>query len=317
MKRILVVCMLVLCLVPLSACSNNNRQILVTNYPVKYIAERIAKDHIEVKLISEGDTIQVATIKSNYRDLVNNSDILFYINDLESYYDIYNEEIRDTNIKMVDLASKSSYYTFQRYITDYQNGNNYVETANYYDGDIFNNIDIYKNDPMVWMDATAFIGTAETIKNYLSDAYPDYADDFEKNYQDLVKDLALLDAEMQKLKDYKISFVSVTPSFGSWQRAYGIDVYPLILSKYGALPTEGQLQVIEQKIFSNHVRYIVKEHNLNDDMEALYEKVKNDLGLIEIDLSNISLLSKEEKQDNSDYLTIMYENIKQLEGIGE
>ena len=158
-----------------------------------------------------------------------------------------------------------------------------------------------------------------TICEWLSDKYPEYEKVFRQNFDQLMNDLARMDADYQELKDEgaNISFVSLTPSFGNWQKSYGIKVYPVCLSKYGALPGESQLRLIKARIQHDGVRYIVKESNLPDDMLALHDQLVDELGLISVDISNLSSLSEEEKDSNMDYKSLMYQNLKVLEEMAE
>ena len=105
----------------------------------------------------------------------------------------------------------------------------------------------------------------------------------------------------------------MTASFGNWQRTYGIQVYPVILSKYGVLPNDLQLEAIKQRIVEDGVKYIVNEPNMTEDMKELYDQLVEELGLKTVELSNLSSLSVTQKSSNMDYLTIMYENLAQLE----
>ena len=52
---------------------------------------------------------------------------------------------------------------------------------------------------------------------------------------------------------------------------------------------------------------------MTEDMKELYDQLVEELGLKTIELSNLSSLSVTQKSSNMDYLTIMYENLAQLE----
>ena len=124
-----------------------------------------------------------------------------------------------------------------------------------------------------------------------------------------------MDADYQELWKQDIAFVSVTPSFGNWQKAYGVRVYPLILSRYGALPSATQLALIKERIKTDEVKLIVHEPNLSEDMEALYNEVKTELELTSIELHSLTFLTEQNLLDNKDYKTIMFENLDVLEGL--
>ena len=87
------------------------------------------------------------------------------------------------------------------------------------------------------------------------------------------------------------------------------------MSKYGVLPTDAQLEVIINKIMEDEVKYIAYEPNLDEEARALYERLRDELGLVEVNLSNVSSLSASEKESGADYLSIMYQNLDILESM--
>ena len=307
----------VLALFLVSGCEEKNPSIATTVYPVQYLVERIGGDDVTVSNITENTMIQRAQIKSSFQDILKDSDALFYIGGLEPYMDLYVDDIRDTGVDMVDLATKSAIYKFERYTSTTIDGITAGTEGPYYEGEEFANLDTYDADPMLWMDPVAMTSMASDIRDYLVQKYPQYKDIFDENYDDLELDLARLEADFQAIPDGKmnISFVSMTPSFGNWQKSYGIKVYPVTLSKYGALPTSDQLAAMKKRIKSDHVRYIAIEQNLSEDMEKLQQQLIDELALIPVNLNNLSSISSEDKKASKDYLTIMYDNLKALESI--
>ena len=67
-----------------------------------------------------------------------------------------------------------------------------------------------------------------------------------------------------------------------------------------------------EKIKQNKVHYIVHEENLSQEMEDLYQKVKKELNLKEVSLSNLSSKPVTDKNKQKDYVSIMYENYNHL-----
>ena len=307
----------VLALFLVSGCEEKNPSIATTVYPVQYLVERIGGDDVTVSNITENTMIQRAQIKSSFQDILKDSDALFYIGGLEPYMDLYVDDIRDTGVDMVDLATKSAIYKFERYTSTTIDGITAGTEGPYYEGEEFANLYTYDADPMLWMDPVAMTSMASDIRDYLVQKYPQYKDIFDENYDALELDLARLEADFQAIPDGKmnISFVSMTPSFGNWQKSYGIKVYPITLSKYGALPTSDQLAAMKKRIKSDHVRYIAIEQNLSEDMEKLQQQLIDELALIPVNLNNLSSISSEDKKASKDYLTIMYDNLKALESI--
>lgn len=302
-----------------SGCRPSNPKVVVTSYPIAYLAEQIGGDYISVTNISTDTLIQRSSIVDDYESILDHADVLFYIGGLEPYMELYLDDIRASKISMVDLSTISALNQFRRYTSTQLNGEIVTAETAWYEGEVFKDIDLYEKDPILWIDPISMSSMGSTICEWLCDQYPEYAKAFQQNFDQLMNDLARMDADYQELKDEgaKISFVSLTPSFGNWQKSYGIKVYPICLSKYGALPSESQLRLMKARIQKDGVRYIVKESNLSEDMLALHDQLVSELGLISVDISNLSSLSEEEKSNNMDYKSLMYQNLRVLEEIAE
>ncbi len=301
----------------LSGCAPKKPKVCTTVYPVEYLVSRIGGDYVDTCNISENNMIQRTSIKENYMDELDNASALFYIGGLEPYMEMYLDDIRDSGAMMVDLSTTSGIYDFKRYSLSVLDGKEVVAESPYYDSDVFRTIDMYETDPFLWMDAIAMTSMGSTIRDFLKQEYPEYSKAFDENYNTLETDLARLDADYQTLKENgkTISFVSMSASFGSWQKSYGIRVYPISLSKYGALPNEVQLAEIKKRIVNDGVHYIVKEQNLPEDMQELYERLTSELGLTPVDIHNLSSLTENDQQENRNYLSLMYRNLEILESM--
>ena len=104
----------------------------------------------------------------------------------------------------------------------------------------------------------------------------------------------------------------MSASFGNWQKTYGFEVYPVVMSKFGALPNETQLQAIKDRLKEDNVQYLVYEPNMTEDLITLYDSILEELGMTRIQLSNLSSETDQEEADGKDYLSIMYENLSVL-----
>lgn len=306
------------CLVAsLSGCRVQLSKVCGTNYPVVYLIERIGGDYVEACNLSENELIQVADIRKTYKQDIEDADVVFMINGLEPYYPVYQDEFEKSSTKLVDLSHTSAVYQFQRYTSSRIDGQEVVVEGKYYDDASFNKVDQYEKDLILWIDPISMMSMASDIADTLSKLYPENAKDFENRYKELEIELAKLDAEFQNLgkENKNIRFVSMTPSFGNWQKSYGFDVYPVILSKYGALPTAKQKKAIIKRIKDDKVKYIAKEENLTDEMKELYDEIKKECNLTEITLYNLSSISEKDVSNNKNYMSLMYENLAQLEGM--
>lgn len=318
MKKLQSFLVMMLCALMVSGCAEEQKpQFAATVYPVEYLINKIGENYVSVHNISSDTIIQRAQLKSDYQSILKECDTLFYIGGLEPYMDVYYDDIRSTKVDLVNLETKSAIYKFERYTTTMINGMTTGIEGPYYAGDIFKSTDVYESDPMLWMDPVAMTSMASDIYDSMVAAYPEYEKIFQTNYEKLEVNLARLDADFQKINEehMEISFVSMTPGFGIWQKSYGVNVYPICLSKYGALPTTEQLEAIKSRIRADKVRYMVLEQNLPEDMIELQQQLIDELGLIPINMSNLSNISESDQKATKDYLTIMYENLKMLESM--
>ncbi len=315
MKKIFLIFALLLTIC--TGCTVETPKACATNYPVYYLITKIGGSYIEPCNLSKNELIQRAQVSDTFLEDLNESDILFYINGLEPYFTVYQDDFNKSKITKVDLAKASAIYKFNRSTTTIVDRQSVTIEAPYYEGEVFKFVDMYDMDLAIWTDPNSMMSMAMTIRDTFVANYPENAAVFEDNYNKLEVEFAQLDAAFQNLKDANkdIAFVTMTPNFGTWQKSYNVKVYPIVLSKYGALPSEEQLAIIKAKIQMDGVKYIAHEENLPEDMQALYEQLVSELELTPINLNNISSISGEAIQNNKDYLTLMYENLAQLESL--
>ncbi|MEG0177333.1 metal ABC transporter substrate-binding protein [Anaerorhabdus sp.] len=320
-KKLLLGLVLILLVSSLTGCTVKKNQVAYTVYPLGYIANRLIGDKLQVVSIQNNEIVQRATLVDDYETRLELSQALLHIGNLEPYLATSSEEIKKTNVPTNDLSILNAIYKFQRYTPINVDGTvTYIESS-YYKGEVFDGLTSYDKDLYLWMDPIAMLSMAKDITKWLSSNYDDQAKYFEENLNLLEKDLVQLDAEYQKLASKLISeakeikFVSMTPSFGNWQKAYGFQVYPVVMSMTGELPSEDQLKIIKDRIIADGVQYIVYEPNLPEDMQALFEQLESELNLKRVTMSNLSALTDSQVEENKDYISIMYENLAVLDSI--
>lgn len=317
-KKLLVILLIIGCL---SGCATSKTYTAYTVYPVGYLLNRIGGNKISPISIQSNTLVQVANIKEDYKETLENSLVLFKIGELEPYFDLYADEIKETGVSIVDLSSLNALYEFKRYTLVMVEGKETYVESEWYDSDIFNQVDMHDLDLSIWLDPIGMLSMATDVKDYLSSNYIEESDYFNTNFKSLLDDLISLDASYQalstKLKKEKktIKFVSLSPNFTSWQKAYGFQVYPVCLSKYGATPSEAEIQIIKERIAKDNVKYIAYEPNLTEDMYSLLVRLEDELGLKRVNLNNIASLTENQISSGKDYLSLMYENLSVLENI--
>ena len=323
-KRIMTLLLCFLLSLTAAGCAAVRTKITYTVYPLRYLIERLSGNEISYESIQQDNTlVQRAQIRSDYETVLDNSAVFFHIGSLEPYLSVYDRNISSNGVYTYDLSGINAVYDFKRYTRVVKDGEvSFAESA-YYDSPLFDLVDTDTKDLNLWTDPIVMYSMAKNIYEWLVYNYPEREAVFTENLRKLENDLIELDAKYQALstslsrENKCIRFVSMTASFGNWQKTYGFEVYPVILSKYGILPNEQQLAVIMDRIRADGVHYIVYEPNMTPDMIELFDRLQSELSLNRVELSNLSSLSEHESQMGQDYLSVMYENLATLETMKE
>ena len=315
----LICALLVLCL---SGCTSAKKYTAYTIYPIGYLLSRIGGNRIEAICVQDKSLVQCANLREDYKEILSDSSVLFHIGNLEPYMDLYDDQIRNLGIDLSagDLSVLNCLYEYKRYTPVVVDGKVSFVEGPYYEGDIFNEIDTYDLDPFIWLSPSGMYCMAKDVYEYLSNNYVEQSSFFTENYKQVADDLIALDASYQALaskliKENKtIKFVSMTGSFGCWQKDFGFQVYPVCLSKYGAVPSEAQLEAIKARIRNDDVKFIAYEQNLPQEMMNLMVELEDELAKNETGI-RISSLTASQIESGKDYLSLMYENLSVLESI--
>ncbi len=315
MKKILFILTLIFVI---SACTPSRPLICVSVYPMEYLVKRLGGNQVDVCQLTQGEYMPLAQFNKDALPQIQEADLILYFGQLEPYFDIYRDDIFDSSADSLDILSLTPVLPFKRFDQVSVGGNRLWVESRYYESIAFDLVDMYQQDPYVWLDPINMLSIAKVIRNYLVTNYPENEAVFNSNFTSLQNDLVLLDAQYQLLKNEtnNIKFVSISPSFGHWQKAYNVDVYPVVLSRYGVLPNSTQLNIIKESIIQNEVQYIAFEPNLSESHQELFNQLVEELDLTIINLSNITSLTQADKDNNKDYLSLMLENLRLLESIG-
>lgn len=171
------------------------------------------------------------------------------------------------------------------------------------------NLDKLTYDPHSWMSTTNAMSYLNSINQALAEAYPQYERTFNKNKVKAVTELSFLEHEYKKKfekKENKV-FVVTHYAYAYLARDFGLDQYPLQgLTSMGSV----SLHTLRRAI-----GFCMK----NQIQTIFYEKsgIKKDAQTIawEIDAQAKPLTSMEyvRAKDDTDYMTIMRENLDLLE----
>ena len=171
------------------------------------------------------------------------------------------------------------------------------------------NLDKLTYDPHSWMSTTNAMSYLNSIKQALAEEYPQYERTFNKNKVKAVTELSFLEHKYKKnfeKKENKV-FVVTHYAYAYLARDFGLDQYPL-----QSLTSMGSVSL-------HTLRRAINFCMQNQIQTIFYEKsgIKKDAQTIawEIDAQAKPLTSMEyvRAKDDTDYLTIMRENLDLLE----
>jgi zinc transport system substrate-binding protein len=152
---------------------------------------------------------------------------------------------------------------------------------------------------------------AENIFNGLKQAAPDYAPQFEQNYNQLVSELQALDGQYQQQLTglTRTEIVVSHKAFGYLTRDYGLTQLAMMGISAEAEPTAQDLKKISQFVKEHQIQYIFTEQLLSD---KLARTLADDLGVQTLLLHTLEGLTQEEMARGETYISLMETNLKHL-----
>ena len=250
-------------------------EIVTTNYPNKYIIERLYGNHAKVSNI--------------YPDGVDTSD-----------YDFTNKQKRD-------FASKDLFiYTG---LVDRERGLavdllDYNEDLKIIDSSYDYNMEEVWIDPsfMLMMSQNVRIGLKEYIENnYLKE-------EIDKNYEELKVDISELDADIRlAVENAPYKTIIATDNNYRFLEKYGVKVYII-----NDDTTEKDLVEINNLIENGSITKIFsyEDNKITDNVQNLINTYPNSLEII--NSNRIIVLNDEQRETETDYLTLMNQNLDDI-----
>lgn len=167
-------------------------------------------------------------------------------------------------------------------------------------------------DPHIWLNPANMQKVAEKVKDTFIELDPAHKTDFEKNYQHFAKQLHDLDtAFTDTLKPVKGKEIIVShAAFGHLTHRYNLEQHPIAGLSPHTEPSPKQIVALQKFIKDEGFKYIYME-TLASPKTA--EIVAKDLGLEILVLNPIEGLTEQERQNGQNYITIMKQNLDNLQ----
>ena len=309
MKKIYMTVLAIVMSLGLVACSNNTKReevnksndkvkVYATIFPVYDFAKNIGKDKIELNYIvppsSEPHDYEISakTIKD-----IQNADLLIknglgvdgFADNIKSESDKLNIVVASESIEKVTYEEEGSHDENQ--------------TAEEHDHG--------KYDPHVWLNINNAIKECENIKNALIKVDSKNKGYYEENYNNYVKELKDLQYEYNtNLKDIKNKTILVShDAYGYLCKEYGISQISVTGINPNQEPSMSKIVELTNFVKDKNIKYILFDGLVNPKVsQTIANEAKIDTEI----LYSIDGITKDDFNNNEDYVSLMEKNLETL-----
>ena len=264
--------------------------IYVVNYPLKYFAERIAGEHARVVFPAPADV-----------------DPAYWMPDKETISDYQQADLILLNgANYAKWANKVSLPRFRMVNTSAGFKEQYLEAA-----EILTHSHgaegKHAHESLAfttWIDFRLAAEQAKAIAQALSRKKPALEDIFQRNYQDLEKDLLKLDRDMKTMvsKDPSKPFVVSHPVYDYLARAYALNIKSVHWEP-DEVPTDGQLMELQNILKDHPAKWMIWE---GDPVKESVDRLKT------IGMQSVVFDPCGNAPDQGDFMSVMLQNVENL-----
>lgn len=267
-------------------------QVVVSFYPLQYLAERIAGEHADITtLTAPGQEPHDLELSASKVAKVADADLVVYERGLQAAVDDAIDTVHPTHAvdvaKVVDLVPMSQH--------DIGLGSDEGEGEGL--------------DPHFWQDPQRYKAAAQAVYDGMADIDPAHEADYESHLQSLTTDLDQLDQEFTTgLANCQRHTVVVShDAFGYLGDRYNLDLRGIAGLSPDAEPSPAHIAALHKLIEDAGITTVFNEELASPKMA---QTLAHDLGLTTKVLSPIEGLT--DATSNEDYLSLMRANLAAL-----
>ncbi len=295
-----------LCL-SLAACGDDTgdggrTEVVASFYPAAFLAERIGGDTVDVTtLTAPGAEPHDLELTAKQVIAVNEADVVIYLSEFQNAVDVTVKDADRSPDTTVDIGAD-----VEPLPVDDDHDHAHDEDGHDHDHDH----DHGDEDPHVWLDPANMIVAAEAVRDALTEADPDHAEEYMVNAAKLVDELEQLDADFEKglAKCERREFVTSHAAFGHLARAYDLDQVAISGVDPQSEPSTAALGEITEHVQDEGITTVFTERLASP---ALAQTVARETGATTAVLDPIEGLSDETSDE--DYLSLMRQNLTALQ----
>lgn len=282
--------------------------VYTTVYPLQYFTEQIGGEFVDVSSIYPAGANE-HSFEPTQKDMMAlaDADLFFYIGlGLEGFVENAQKTLANEDVKLVATAANVT--EDQLHIST---GHTHAEHEEHDDHGHEEEHAHEEHDAHVWLSPIISQQLALTIKDELVKALPEHEATFNSNYEQLVTDLAALHSDFEEMAatTTKKTFFVSHAAFGYIAGHYGFNQVPVAGLNSQSEPSQKELTAIVDLANKENIQYIFFEQNVSSKLTEIIQKEVNAETLT---LHNLSVLTKEDIQNNEDYFTLMRKNMDVL-----
>ena len=308
MKKIFIAVIIFLSTLLFGCSTAEQYDIYVTTDPLQFLVEEIGKGVVSVGLI-DGATAHNSTVEWTGKKLINllNGDLLFYNGaGLDVYID---NEIKTNKNKKIELYKMEDYIEFIsscfHHVHDDEPHTVSNEACN----------ESYK-DPHFFLDPVLIKQASRVIYDVMFAKYIDYRNQISENYYNLNTQLdELISAYDDALKNPQKPILTTANLYGYYHARYNIDSISISNNDHSQNEIIKDYMLFVHEAKKHNIKYLIYEFNATSPYgDSIVNELNKTPGYNceKLYFHTLEKLSKEDKLNNRNYITIMYENLEVL-----
>lgn len=318
MKDILKIASLLLLLVGISACGKQEAEkedgkleIVTSFYPMYDFTKNVAKDKANVSMLIDGG-VESHDYEPSAKDMakIQNADVFVYnSNEMETWVETVLENIDTSKVKVIE-ASKGIELLKGNESHDEEDHDEHADEEEH-EGHDHDHGHSHAFDPHVWLDPLLVKKEVRTISEALIEIDSKNKDYYEKNTTEYLSKLDKLNddyvAAFEGAKSRK--FVTQHTAFSYLANQYGLEQVAISGLSPDQEPTPKELKGIQDLVKKENINVIYTESSAS---EKIAKTIADATGAELAVLNPMESVSKKDRENGADYLSIMAENLEAL-----
>ncbi|MBO0428043.1 zinc ABC transporter substrate-binding protein [Vagococcus fluvialis] len=318
MKDILKIASLLLLLVGISACGKQEAEkedgkleIVTSFYPMYDFTKNVAKDKANVSMLIDGG-VESHDYEPSAKDMakIQNADVFVYnSNEMETWVETVLENIDTSKVKVIE-ASKGIELLKGSESHDGEDHDEHADEEEH-EGHNHDHGHSHAFDPHVWLDPLLVKKEVRTISEALIEIDSKNKDYYEKNTTEYLSKLDKLNndyvAAFEGAKSRK--FVTQHTAFSYLANQYGLEQVAISGLSPDQEPTPKELKGIQDLVKKENINVIYTESSAS---EKIAKTIADATGAELAVLNPMESVSKKDRENGADYLSIMAENLEAL-----